>query len=237
MQNFSEKNMLVVGASTGVGAAIVAQLLGQNAKVWGVARREMPVQANFTPISLDISGDCSGLEKQLPAVLHGVVYCVGSINLKPFNRLSEQDFLKDFDLNVMGAVKVLQAAQKSLKAAQGASAVLFSSVAVEVGFGFHASIAAAKGAVEGLARSLAAEWSAQKIRVNVIAPSLTDTPLAAQLLSTAEKREASARRHPLARVGTADEMAATALFLLSDGSSWMTGQILRPDGGMSSVRP
>jgi 3-oxoacyl-[acyl-carrier protein] reductase len=237
MSNFTGKNILVVGGSAGIGWEIVQQLLEQGASVWSISRRAITSQNGFTPIVMDITQDLSQLEVQLPAVLHGIVYCVGSINLKPFNRLQEKDFLADYQLNVLGAVKVLQSGLKSLKAAQGASVVLFSTVAVSVGFGFHASIAAAKGAVEGLARSLAAEWAASKIRVNTIAPSLTDTPLAANLLSNEEKREASARRHPLARVGTPKEMASAALFLLSDASTWMTGQVLHIDGGLSSIKP
>jgi 3-oxoacyl-[acyl-carrier protein] reductase len=237
MSNFTGKNILVVGGSAGIGWQIVQQLLAQGASVWSISRRAITSQQNFTPIVMDITQDLSQLEAQLPSVLHGIVYCVGSINLKPFNRLQEKDFLADYQLNVLGAVKVLQSGLKSLKAAQGASVVLFSSVAVSVGFGFHASIAAAKGAVEGLARSLAAEWATSKIRVNTIAPSLTDTPLAANLLGNEEKREASARRHPLGRVGTPEEMASSALFLLSDASAWMTGQVLHIDGGLSSIKP
>lgn len=231
-----DKNYLVVGASSGIGAALVAQLLAQGAQVWGLSRRGLAVAEGLHAIEMDVRGDCAGLEAALPARLDGLIYCVGSINLKPFNRLQIADFQLDYELNVLGAVKVLQAALKSLKAAQGASVVLFSSVAAQVGFGFHASIGSAKAAVEGLTKALAAEWAAAKIRVNAIAPSLTDTPLAAQLLATAEKREASGRRHPLARVGEASEMAQSAMYLLSDASGWMTGQILHLDGGMSALR-
>jgi NAD(P)-dependent dehydrogenase (short-subunit alcohol dehydrogenase family) len=116
----------------------------------------------------------------------------------------------------------------------GAAIVLFSTVAVQTGLPFHASIASAKGAVEGLTRSLAAEL-APKIRVNAVAPSLTDTPLAAQLLSSDDKRSASAKRHPLKRIGTPEDIANTALFLLEDSSAWMTGQIIGVDGGLGTV--
>jgi NAD(P)-dependent dehydrogenase (short-subunit alcohol dehydrogenase family) len=139
-------------------------------------------------------------------------------------------------VNVLGAVEVLQAVMSRLKKANGASVVLYSTVAVKVGMGFHASIAVAKGAIEGLAKSLAAEWAPANIRVNVVAPSLTDTPLAQNLLATDEKKDAAGKRHPIARVGTAADMAAASLFLLSPESSWVTGQVLGVDGGMGSLK-
>jgi NAD(P)-dependent dehydrogenase (short-subunit alcohol dehydrogenase family) len=172
---------------------------------------------------------------ELPPVLDGLVYFPGSITLKPFRRLSAEDFLTDYGINCLGAVSAIQSALPALKAAPAASIVLFSTVAVAQGLPFHASIAAAKGAVEGLARSLAAEL-APKIRVNVIAPSLTDTPLASPLLNTDVKREAAAKRHPLQRVGDPEHTAKLAAWLLSDDSAFLTGQTLRPDGGLSSVR-
>ena len=135
----------------------------------------------------------------------------------------------------MGAIAVIQKLLPNLKQAETSSIVLFSTVAVQTGMGFHASIAASKGAIEGLARSLASEF-APKIRVNCIAPSLTDTPLAERLLNSPEKREASAARHPLKAIGAPADIASAAAFLLSDQASWMTGQILHIDGGMSSVR-
>jgi NAD(P)-dependent dehydrogenase (short-subunit alcohol dehydrogenase family) len=168
-------------------------------------------------------------------VLDGLVYFPGSITLKPFHRLTREDFLHDFQVNCLGAAETIRQALPSLKAAPSASIVLFSTVAVAQGMPFHASIAAAKGAVEGLALSLAAEL-APKIRVNVIAPSLTDTPLAGTLLNTEAKREAAAKRHPLQRIGDPGQVAELADFLLSDASAFMTGQILRPDGGLSSIR-
>jgi NAD(P)-dependent dehydrogenase (short-subunit alcohol dehydrogenase family) len=232
--SFVGKNFLVVGASSGIGYQIATQLLAQGATVYSLSRNTPANLAvhHITADATTLQGDIAGL----PEVLHGLVYCVGSINLKPFARLSKEDFLKDYELNVLGAVNVLQGSLKSLKKSnEGASVVLFSTVAVGMGMGFHASIAAAKGAVEGLVRSLAAEF-APAIRVNAIAPSLTNTPLAKNLLATPEKIEAAARRHPLNKVGTPEEVAASAVFLLSDNARWITGQILHIDGGMSAVK-
>jgi NAD(P)-dependent dehydrogenase (short-subunit alcohol dehydrogenase family) len=164
-----------------------------------------------------------------------LVYCPGTINLKPFRSLKREDILHDFEVNALGAWKVIKAAYKYLRKADSASIVLFSTVAVQTGMPFHSSVAMAKGAVEGLSRSLAAEL-APRVRVNTIAPSLTDTPLASNLLSNEEKQEASKKRHPLNRYGTAEELAAAASFLISDDASWMTGQVIGLDGGMSGVR-
>ena len=171
----------------------------------------------------------------LPDQLDGIAYCPGSINLKPFARIKPEDFQADFSLQVVGAIKVLQAIAPRLKTSENASVVFFSTVAVRLGFNFHSQVSASKGAIEGLTRSLAAEWAPQ-IRVNCIAPSITDTPLASKLLGTDEKKEANAQRHPLKKIGTPEDIAAMAAFLLSDQSSWMTGQILNLDGGLSSIK-
>ncbi len=228
------KNVLVVGASSGIGKVVAEQLIAAGHEVYTASRRdESPEGAHH--INLDITSDFSEIDG-LPEELHGVVYCPGTINLKPFQRLSQEDFQHDFEVNVLGATKVLQAALKPLKKGKNGSVVLFSTVAVQSGMTFHASVAMAKGAIEGLTRSLAAEWVASNIRVNAIAPSLTDTPLAAQLLSTPERKEASDKRHPLGRVGTSEEIASMATYLLSDHASWITGQIFHLDGGMSVVR-
>jgi 3-oxoacyl-[acyl-carrier protein] reductase len=235
--SFEGKNILVVGGSSGIGLALVKQLHSAGAKVFNASRHaatDWP--ASVEHIELDILADVSGLGTQLPEQLHGLVYCVGSINLKPFHRLTKTDFLNDYQLNVVGAVEVIQQALKALKNAPEAGIVLFSTVAAKTGMGFHASISAAKSGVEGLALSLAAELAPSHIRVNVIAPSLTDTPLATALLNTPEKREASAKRHPLGKFGTADDIASAAKFLLSDESSWMTGQVIGIDGGLGNLK-
>jgi len=232
------KNYLVVGGSSGIGFSLVSQLIEHGATVY-VASRTFPEALQATgakQIHLDVLSEDFSALSTLPDVLDGIAYCPGSINLKPFHRLTNEDFLKDFRINVLGAVGSLQTVLKNLKAANGAAVVLFSTVAVAQGMGFHASIASSKAAVEGLAKSLAAEWASSKIRVNVVAPSLTDTPLARNLLSTPEKREASDKRHALGRVGRSEEVAAAALYLLGTQSGWITGQVLHIDGGLSVVR-
>ncbi len=233
----TNKNYLVVGGSSGIGLSLVEKLSKQGYQVLVISRtaQNLAHLPNVTHLKKDILTDEVSAD-ELPESLSGLAYCPGSINLKPFRSLKADAFLADFQINVLGAVKVLQAAQKALKKTENtASVVLFSTVAVGQGMPFHASVAAAKGAVEGLARSLAAEWS-PNVRVNCIAPSLTDTPMAERLLSSPEKKEASAQRHPLRRVGTPDDVASLALFLLSDDSSWMSGQVVGMDGGMSTLK-
>lgn len=235
MLDFKGKNILIIGASSGIGYELAKTLIENGANVIS-ASRTAPEGLAVQHITFDVLTS-DGSELASISHLDGLAYCVGSINLKPFNRLSQDDFLKDYQLNVLGAVKVIQNALNALKKSETSSIVLFSTVAVAVGMNFHASIAAAKGAIEGLAKSLAAEFAVNKIRVNVIAPSLTDTPLAKNLLSSPEKKEASAKRHPLNRVGTTTDMASAATFLLSDEASWISGQVIGIDGGMSKLKP
>ena len=229
-------NYLVVGGSSGIGLELVRTLLKDGHTVYSASRqmRELPAEAKF--IELDILGDVSILKTEVPEELHGIAYCPGTINLKPFGRLTEDDFLNDYKINVLGAIKVLQQVIPKLKNVPTSSVVLFSTVAANTGMGFHASVSASKSALQGLAVSLAAEFAASKIRVNVIAPSLTDTPLASALLSNPERKEASDKRHPLGRIGSATEIADAAAFLLLDKSAWITGQVLGIDGGMSTLR-
>ncbi|MBU0695207.1 MAG: SDR family oxidoreductase [Bacteroidetes bacterium] len=229
-------NYLVVGGSSGIGLALVKKLFSEGHVVYSASRQrgELPDGVHF--IELDVTSEVEKLKDSLPEVLDGIAYCPGTINLKPFARLKEEDFLNDFKVNVLGAVKVIQSSTAALKKSESASIILFSTVAVQTGMGFHASIAASKGAIEGLTKSLAAEFAPIKIRVNALAPSLTETPLAKSLISTPERKEASDKRHPLGRIGTAEELADAAFFLISPQSSWITGQILGIDGGMSSVR-
>jgi NAD(P)-dependent dehydrogenase (short-subunit alcohol dehydrogenase family) len=228
------KHFVIAGGSHGIGIEIVKQLLDQGHKVTCVSRTEPELQ--HSQLHFIAHDFLSGQEiPEITGAVDGVAYCPGSINLKMFRSLKPEEFLLDFELNVMGAVRLLQKLQIGLKAVPGSSVVLFSTVAVQQGMAFHSSIAAAKGAIEGLTRSLAAEW-APAIRVNAIAPSLVETPLSAKLLSSPEKAEASAKRHPLARVGKPEDIASMAVFLLGEQSGWITGQVMGVDGGMSVVR-
>jgi NAD(P)-dependent dehydrogenase (short-subunit alcohol dehydrogenase family) len=230
------RKILIVGAGGGIGKAIAEQLNETGHKLFLLSSQPETIShlQNATLLNADfMTDDWKG--EDFPETLDGLVYCPGTINLKPFRALKPEAFRSDFEINVIGAVKVLQAAFKALKAGNSPSVVLFSTVAVAQGMSFHSSVAASKAAVEGLAKSLAAEW-APTIRVNVIAPSLTDTPLAAKLLGSPEKEEASAKRHPLQRVGKVSDIAAAANFLLSEQSSWITGQTIGVDGGLSQVK-
>ena len=230
-----QKHYVVAGSSSGIGEELTKKLLSAGHRVTGISRREV---SGLSESYSHIQADLADLSESLPKIegtVDGLVYAPGSINLKPFRSLSLVDFQNELNINLLGAVKTIQHFLPNLKLAEQAAVLLFSTVAVSTGMPYHASIASAKGAIEGLTRSLAAEL-APKIRVNAIAPSLTDTPLAGKLLSTPEKVEASAKRHPLGRVGSAGDIASAAEFLLGDTSSWITGQIIHIDGGMSAVK-
>lgn len=229
MNSFANKTILIIGANSGIGAEISKKLSDAGAKVISASRSDVAFSWNATDTSADLT-------PILPEQLDGLVYCPGSINLKPFSRLTDADFLQDFELNVMGAIRAIRQAIPALKRSGNASVVLYSTVAAGQGMNFHASVATSKSALEGLALSLAAEFAGSQIRFNVVAPSLTDTPLAAQLLSSPEKQEASSKRHPLGRIGKAEDIAGATLFLLSDDSAWMTGQVLAVDGGLSKIK-
>ncbi|MDA7855585.1 SDR family oxidoreductase [Cyclobacteriaceae bacterium] len=194
----------------------------------------IPTAQNIKTFKFDVLSDTLDLSI-LPEAIDGVVYCPGSINLLPFHRIKLDAFRADFELQVMGAIKIIQTILPHLKKSISASIVFFSTVAVQSGFNFHTQVAASKGAIEGLTRSLAAEL-APKIRVNAIAPSLTDTPLASKLLGSDEKKQANAERHPLKKIGTSENMAEVVEFLLSEKSQWMSGQIMAIDGGISTLR-
>lgn len=228
------RTILVVGGTHGIGAALVRLLdeAGNTVVYTGRSKPETHVPGTYLEYDVAQGGELEWDDTPID----GLAYCPGTINLRPFTRISLDQFREEWEINFLGAVKVLQQLHGRLKTGRNPSVVMFSTVAVTQGMPFHASIAASKGAVEGLVRSLAAEW-APAIRVNALAPSLTDTPLANKLLGSDEKREAGAKRHPLNRVGTAHDLASAAAFLLSPDAAWVTGQVWGVDGGMSSLRP
>ena len=230
------QHYLIIGGSGGIGQALATQLAASGKQVIATFNKNQPVSENpfihyhhLNVLDESLSADF------LPDELSGLVYCPGSINLRPFERIKPADFEADYKLQVIGAIKIIQMVLPRLKKAENAAIVLFSTVAVQTGLPFHTQVAASKAAIEGLTKSLAAEF-APAIRVNCIAPSLTDTPLAASLLNTEQKKETNAQRHPLKRIGTTADIANMAAFLLSEKASWITGQIMHVDGGMSSIK-
>ncbi len=225
---------LVVGASSGIGRQLSVQLSESGHQVFGTYNTHKVESKQIDYHYLDVLDEELNLDF-LPDTLDGLVYCPGSINLKPFHRIKPEEFAADMQLQVIGAVKVMQAVFAKFKNSKNASIVLFSTVAVQLGLSFHTQVASSKGAIEGLTKALAAEF-APKIRINCIAPSLTDTPLATSLLNSEEKRESNAQRHPLKKIGKAKDIADMAEFLLSEKAGWITGQIFHIDGGMSAIK-
>ena len=223
------KNIAIIGGSRGIGAEILKVQFQHNSCV-NISRNAPSLNhTNITHIGLDILTD------ELPDLdtLDSLIYCPGSITLKPISTLKEQHFLNDFQINVMGAVKAIKKYLPLLKKGNNPSILLFSTVAVSQGMPFHASIAAAKGAIEGLTKSLAAEL-APTVRVNCIAPTITDTDLAANILKNEKMKDNAINRHPLKKILQASEVAALANFLIEEHA--MTGQILGIDAGLSSLK-
>jgi NAD(P)-dependent dehydrogenase (short-subunit alcohol dehydrogenase family) len=228
--------ILVIGGSSGIGYELSNKLADQGYDVIATYNQN---NVNSEKNNLNYHR-LNVLDKEisfdfLPEQLDGLVYCPGSVNLKPFHRIKPEEFESDYELQVVGAVKTIQAALPSLRQSHHPAIVLFSSVAVQMGFNFHTQVASSKGAIEGLMRALAAEF-APKIRVNCVAPSLTDTPLTQNLINTDEKRALNEQRHPLKRIGKPSDIADAVEFLLSEKSSWITGQVLHVDGGISNLK-
>ncbi len=224
------KTIIVIGGSQGIGKAIVDSLK-ESVQMINISRNEIESHNNVRHYTCDV------LQDDLPEIdeqIHGLVYCPGSINLKAFGRLTMEDFQNDFEINVKGAIKVLQKYINNLKSNQG-SVVLFSTVATQLGMSFHASVAVSKSAVEGLVKSLAAEY-ATKVRFNCIAPTITNTPLASKLLRNDKQIELMEARHPLKRILNPEEVASFTTYLLDEKSSAVTGQIFPLDAGLVSIK-
>ena len=228
------KNYLVVGHSSGIGRSL-SEELGKNNRVYGTFNTH-PIDTSNVNISshpLDVLQEMD--LSFLPEQLDGLAYCPGAINLKPFARTTEDEFIRDYRLQVTGAIKVIQHCMPLLKKSPQSSILLFSSVAAKTGFNFHSLVSSSKGAIEGLIKALAAEL-APATRINGIALSITDTPLAERLLNSPEKLESNKARHPLKAIGDPGDVARLGAFLLSDHARWITGQVITADGGISSIK-
>ena len=223
----------MIGGSYGIGLPLV-KILNKEFNVHVACRTNDQLQSeNVNFIKFDALNDEFD-NSLIPDEIHGFVYLPGSINLRPFKGLSVDAFKQDLEINLISLIKVLKTVMPKLVAADNSSIVLMSTVAVQRGMPFHSSVSASKGAIEGLTKSLAAEY-APKIRVNAVAPSIVDTPLANRFLNNDLKIEKSAQKHPMKRVGNSADIAETINFLLSEKSSWMTGQIIGVDGGTSTL--
>ena len=225
------KNIVIIGGSKGIGNAILLQQLKNN-KVFNISRNAPEItHANLTHFSLNV------LEDALPEIenIDTLIYCPGSINLKPIGSLSVEDFRTDFEINVIGAVKAIQKYLPTLKKGIDPSIVLFSTVAVKLGMPYHASIAASKAGVEGLVKSLGAEL-ASVIRINAIAPTITETTLAAGILRNDRMKENMVERHPMKGYLKPEEVASMANFLISESAKSISGQIFELDYGIVSFK-
>lgn len=228
-------NFVIIGGSSGIGKSTVDLLKSQGHNVYASYNNNPPSSApSSNYFHLNVNGEFPNPDF-LPETIDGLVYCPGSIVLKPFHRLKPEDFKTDYELQVIGAVRSIQWLLPKMRNSNGASIVLFSTVAARQGFNFHSLVSSSKAALEGLTVALAAEYAPQ-IRVNAIAPSLTDTALADRFLNTEQKKEMHQKNNPMKRIGRPEDLANMAAFLLSSSASWVNGQILHVDGGKSTLQ-
>jgi len=228
------KNILIIGASSDIGLEICKLANADGHNIYATSRDDVNANNFDNFIQLDPNKSLDVLD-ELPENIDGLVYCPGTINLRSLQRLTLEDIKNEMEVNFYGAFNIIKKVLPNLKKNDGASVVLFSTVAVKTGMPMHSSIAAAKGALEGLAKSLAAEL-APRVAINCVAPSIVDTKLAANILSTDERKQASADRHPLKTIGSINSIANSAYFLLQAKENWISGQIFRPDGGLSALK-
>ncbi|MGK7397201.1 MAG: SDR family NAD(P)-dependent oxidoreductase [Candidatus Cyclobacteriaceae bacterium M3_2C_046] len=225
-------NYLIVGSGSTIGRSVIELLLKEDHSLTTVSRQQSgSYSGQVAHLQLNIMEEVIPHES-IPQ-LDGLVYLPGTINLKPFRTLKPENFRHDLDVNLLGAVSVIQAALPKMK--EQSAIVMFSSVAVQAGMPYHSTVAVSKGAVEGLVRSLAAEL-APHVRVNAVAPSLVDTNLSQRLINSDEKQKAVRERHPLKTYGQPEDIAEMVTYLLSPKSRWITGQIIGIDGGLSKLR-
>ena len=229
------KNIFIVGGSSGIGLSLIKQISSKN-NIYSASRNDNNLnEYNVKHIKYDSVNDLEIDTSILPEKIDGFVYCPGSINLRPFKTLKIESFLEDYKINFLGAIKSLKIILPLMQKSDNSSIVFFSTVAVSTGMPFHSSISSSKGAIEGLTRSLAAEF-APNIRVNSIAPSIVKTNLSEKFLNSDLKIEKASERHPLGRIGKVEEISKLAAYLLSDDSRWVTGQVINIDGGIGSIR-
>lgn len=229
------KNIFIVGGSSGIGLSLIKQISSKN-NIYSASRNDNNLNKyNVKHIKYDSVNDLEIDTSILPEKIDGFVYCPGSINLRPFKTLKIESFLEDYKINFLGAIKSLKIILPLMQKSDNSSIVFFSTVAVSTGMPFHSSISSSKGAIEGLTRSLAAEF-APNIRVNSIAPSIVKTNLSEKFLNSDLKIEKASERHPLGRIGKVEEISKLAAYLLSDDSRWVTGQVINIDGGIGSIR-
>ncbi len=226
------KTILIAGANSQIAQSTIALLMEQSYQIIALSREPIHIPGVE---SFQVASYHAEALPNIQEELQGIVYFPGSIQLKPFNRVSMEDFKNEMEIHTWGAVEVLQKYAPLIPKTPSGSVVLMGSVAAKIGMPFHASVSMAKGALHGLALALAAEW-APRIRVNVVAPSLTETPMAERLINSPEKREFIEKKNPMGKIGTPNDIASAILFLLSEQSNWMTGQIISVDGGMSTLK-